>query len=297
MIRIRTMRFDERLAVDEHSTCQSMERLLNMETRNIGTCASRAAAARNPMATNGSAADELAALYRLVAHFRMTDMIDTHISARLPGVTPTFLINRYGVLFHEMRASDLVKIDHLGNVIDERAADRSRGVSRERRGLHDPLGDSHGARRPAFRDSHAHGRGNRSIGAGAWAAADHPARAQVLREARLSRLRGHRLESSRERERLVRDLGSHKAMILRNHGLLAAGATAAEAFHEIYFLERACQAQVQALAGGATLRIPPVEVCRLTASQFDRDESAEIMEMAWNAALRLIDDSASDYRS
>ena len=65
---------------------------------------------------------ELAALYRLVAHFRMTDMIDTHISARLPGITPTFLINRYGVLFHEMRASDLVKIDHLGNVIDERAA-------------------------------------------------------------------------------------------------------------------------------------------------------------------------------
>src|SRR5260370_21007530 len=66
---------------------------------------------------------DLAALYRLAAHFRMTDMIDTHITARLPGDTPAFLINRYGVLFHEMRASDLVKIDHLGNVIDERAAD------------------------------------------------------------------------------------------------------------------------------------------------------------------------------
>jgi ribulose-5-phosphate 4-epimerase/fuculose-1-phosphate aldolase len=86
-------------------------------------------------------------------------------------------------------------------------------------------------------------------------------------------------------------------MILRNHGLLAAGRTVAEAFHEIYFLERACQAQVQALAGGSAMRIPSVEVCRLTASQFDRDESAEIMDMAWNAALRLIDDSAFDYRS
>ena len=66
---------------------------------------------------------DLAALYRLVAHFRMTDMIDTHITARLPGPKPAFLINRYGVLFHEMRASDLVKIDYEGKVIDERARD------------------------------------------------------------------------------------------------------------------------------------------------------------------------------
>jgi len=93
-----------------------------------------------------------------------------------------------------------------------------------------------------------------------------------------------------ERDRLVRDLGRNKAMILRNHGLLAAGATVAEAFHEIYFLERACQAQIQALAGGTKLRIPSAEVCELTASQFNREESAEIMDMAWRAALRLIAD-------
>jgi ribulose-5-phosphate 4-epimerase/fuculose-1-phosphate aldolase len=79
--------------------------------------------------------------------------------------------------------------------------------------------------------------------------------------------------------------------------LLAAGATAAEAFHEIYFLERACQAQIQALAGGSALRIPPREVCELTASQFAREDSAEIAELAWQAALRLIDDPKSDYRS
>ena len=77
-----------------------------------------------PLGTEQQVREELAALYRLAAHFRMTDMIDTHITARLPGSPgepPAFLINRYGVLFHEMRASDLVKIDHLGNVIDERA--------------------------------------------------------------------------------------------------------------------------------------------------------------------------------
>ena len=74
-------------------------------------------------------------------------------------------------------------------------------------------------------------------------------------------------------------------MILRNHGLLAAGRTVAEAFHEIYFLERACQAQVQALAGGSALRIPPAHVCELTASQFNREESAEIMGMAWQCRV------------
>src|ERR1700712_2470853 len=66
---------------------------------------------------------ELAALYRMVAHFRMTDLIDTHISARVPGTEAHFLINRYGVLFDEMRASDLVKVDLDGNVVDSRAAD------------------------------------------------------------------------------------------------------------------------------------------------------------------------------
>ena len=78
---------------------------------------------------------------------------------------------------------------------------------------------------------------------------------------------------------------------------LLKGRTVAEAFHEIYFLERACQAQVQALAGGSALRIPPAQVCELTASQFNREESAEIMGMAWRAALRLIEDPNSDYRS
>ncbi len=68
---------------------------------------------------------DLAALYRLIAHFRWTDHIDTHISARVPGEPGHYLINRYGVLFHEMRASDLVKVDHAGDVIDPRFGPKS----------------------------------------------------------------------------------------------------------------------------------------------------------------------------
>jgi ribulose-5-phosphate 4-epimerase/fuculose-1-phosphate aldolase len=100
-----------------------------------------------------------------------------------------------------------------------------------------------------------------------------------------------------ERERLVADLGPHKAMILRNHGLLAGGASAAHAFHEIYFLERACQAQVQALAAGVPLRIPPEHVRELTARQFDSEGADAIIALAWQAALRLIADNLPDYRS
>lgn len=239
--------------------------------------------------------EELAALYRLVAHFRMTDMIDTHISARLPGDEPTFLINRYGILFHEMRASDLVKIDHLGRVIDERAAqdpDRFR-VNAAGFTIHSAI---HMARDDLHFVVHTH------TAAGIAVAAQEHGLLPISQHALkfYEKLGYHDYEGIAldldERERLVRDLGTHKAMILRNHGLLAGGRTAAEAFHEIYFLERACQAQVAALSGGAKLVFPPPEVCRRTAAQFSREESVEIMNTAWRAALRLIEDPASDYR-
>jgi len=238
---------------------------------------------------------ELAALYRLVAHFRMTDMIDTHISARLPGAEPTFLINRYGVLFHEMRASDLVKINHLGQVVDERVAQDPERFRVNAAGftIHSAI---HMARDDLHFVVHTH------TAAGIAVSAQEDGLLPISQHALkfYDRVGYHDYEGIAldlgERERLVRDLGKHKAMILRNHGLLAGGRSAAEAFHEIYFLERACQAQVQALSGGRKLVFPPAEVCRRTAAQFSRDESMEIMNAAWNAALRLIDDPASDYR-
>src|SRR3712207_9250560 len=85
-----------------------------------------------------------------------------------------------------------------------------------------------------------------------------------------------------ERERLVADLGPHDAMILRNHGLLAAGRSVAEAFDNIYFLERACQAQIAALAGGAQLGFPPAEVASRHAPQFPPDAEAHSAP-AWEA--------------
>ena len=100
-----------------------------------------------------------------------------------------------------------------------------------------------------------------------------------------------------ERDRLVADLGEHKAIIFRNHGLLVGGTSIAEAFHMIYMLERACAAQVAALSGGREIILPPPEVCAHTAEQFRKGENDEHYAMVWDAALRLIEDGKPDYRS
>jgi ribulose-5-phosphate 4-epimerase/fuculose-1-phosphate aldolase len=239
---------------------------------------------------------ELAMLYRLLAHFRMTDLIDTHVTARVPGPEPHFLINRYGLLFSEIRASDLVKIDHAGRVVDERAH------AGDPRWRVNPAGFTiHSAVHMARPDLH-------------WVIHTHTAAGGAVsaQEQGLLPISQHALKFHRrigyhdyegialdlaERERLVRDLGSHNTMILRNHGLLTAGHTVADAFHEIWFLERACQIQVQALAGGMPLRQPPLSVQELTARQFASEGEAEIVQLTWQAARRLLDAQRAEIES
>jgi ribulose-5-phosphate 4-epimerase/fuculose-1-phosphate aldolase len=237
---------------------------------------------------------ELAALYRLAAHFRMTDLIDTHISARLPEQPDQFLINRYGVLFHEMRASDLVKVDHAGRALHiGKDAPVEQRVNAAGFTIHSAV---HHARPDLHFVIHTH------TSAGIAVAAQEHGLLPISQHAMkfYGKLAYHDYEGIAldlpERERLVANLGSHKAMILRNHGLLAAGSSAAEAFHEIYFLERACQAQVAATAGGQALRLPPESVRLRTAQQFGNDNASGIMNLAWQSALRLIENQQPDYR-
>jgi ribulose-5-phosphate 4-epimerase/fuculose-1-phosphate aldolase len=98
-----------------------------------------------------------------------------------------------------------------------------------------------------------------------------------------------------EQQRLVRDLGAHTAMILRNHGLLACGASIAQAFDVMYYLERACQTQVHALAGGATLRVPSQEVAAKVAQQF-ANLAYKARMPDWIALRRMLDRAQPDYR-
>ncbi|ANI35283.1 class II aldolase/adducin family protein [Pseudomonas plecoglossicida] len=235
---------------------------------------------------------ELAALYRMVAHFRMTDLIDTHITLRIPGPEHHFLINQYGVIFDRMRASDLVRIDQHGNVVDEAFGDRR--VNAAGFVIHSAI---HMARPDMQCVIHTH------TSAGIAVSAQEQGLLPISQHALkfYGKLAYHQYEgialSLDERERLIADLGTHKAMILRNHGLLAGGASVAEAFHEIHFLERACQAQVHALSGGSKLVYPSEEVCRHTAAQFQRDESAQIISLSWDAALTLIEHQRESYCS
>jgi len=236
---------------------------------------------------------DLAALYRLVAHHRWTDFIYTHLSARLPGPEHHFLINKYGVNFHEMRASDLVKIDVDGNIVDDRALS-SRDVNAAGFTIHSAV---HMAREDLMCVIHTHTPAGIAVSAqkdGLLPLSQHACKFY-------NRIAYHGYEGIAldldERQRLVADLGQHKAMILRNHGLLVGGSSIPEAFLNIYMLERACAAQVDALAGGREVILPPPEVCQHTSDQFKKAETAEHYEMVWSAALRLIEDGKPAYNS
>ena len=234
---------------------------------------------------------DLAALYRLIAHFRWTDLIYTHLSARLPGDQHQFLINQYGVQFHEMRASDLVKIDMDGNIVDHGSA--SGRVNAAGFTIHSAV---HMARHDLMCVVHTH------TAAGIAVSAQKHGLLPISQHALkfYGHIGTHGYEGIAldldERDRLVADLGPHKAMILVNHGLLAAGRTIPEAWSNIYYLERACQAQVAALSGGAELVFPPEEVRQRTAAQFNGGHVLPHCELLWESCLRLIERDSPDYR-
>ncbi len=229
--------------------------------------------------------EDLAAFYRLMAHFRMTDLIDTHISARVPDSPDHFLINRYGVLFDEMRPQDLVKVDLHGRLIEGQDPAQSR-INLAGFTVHSAI---HEARHDLACVVHTHTPDGIAVSCQAEGLL--PISQHALKF--YNRIGYHDYEGVAldldERARLARSLGRHDVMILRNHGLVAAGDSIAKAFHNIMFLERACQAQVKALSGGRPLTIPSPEVCARAGDQgADRPEVAEIVQLGWDAALRLL---------
>ncbi|MCK6451965.1 MAG: class II aldolase/adducin family protein [Alphaproteobacteria bacterium] len=230
---------------------------------------------------------DLAAFYRLVAHYDMADRTATHISAAVPDEPGAFLINPHGMLFHEVTASALVKIDLDGNVL----LDTGWPVNRAGFVIHSAV---HAARHDVACVAHTHTRAGMAVSAMACGLL--PINQHALRF--YDRIGYHDYEGlavdTAERARLVRDLGPHKAMILRNHGLLAAGATVAEAFSVLVYLERCCQAQVDVMAARTELVTPPAEVCERTARQY---EAELVPERDWTAHLRLLDGLDAGYAS
>ena len=226
---------------------------------------------------------DLAAAYQLAAIFKWTDLIYTHFSARVPG-SKDFLINAYGLMFDEITASNLVKIDHHGKVLDDPS-----GLGYNEAGfvIH---GCVHEARPEINCVIHTHTRAGVGVAAmkcGLLPISQHAMMTQ--RQVTYHDYEGIALDMD-ERSRMARDLGkTSKAMILRNHGLLTLGETVREAFELMYYLDSACQIQIDACAGGLENVLLMTEAAaKNTAQQFSRDERPGTRK-DWPALLRLLD--------
>ncbi|MEO7725717.1 MAG: class II aldolase/adducin family protein [Burkholderiales bacterium] len=232
---------------------------------------------------------DLAACYRLAAHYRMTDLIYTHISARVSGPEHHFLINAFGLLWDEISASTLVKVTLDGEIVDDPTGN---GINRAGYVIHSAV---HRARPDLTCVMHTHTAAG--IGVSAQEQGLLPLSQHAMRFAGgigYHDYEGLALELD-EQARLTHDLGVHKVMILRNHGLLACGESIAEAFDLMYYLERACQSQINAMAGGAGLSLPPAAVAEKTAAQF-RQLPYKVTKTEWKAHLRMLDKTAPSYK-
>jgi ribulose-5-phosphate 4-epimerase/fuculose-1-phosphate aldolase len=240
---------------------------------------------------------ELAACYRLIAHYRMTDLISTHISLRIPGPEHHFLINPYGLFFEEITASNLVKIDLDGNKVEA----SHYPVNPAGFVIHSAI---HRAREDAQCVLHTHTKAGCAVAAQECGLLPvNQISLEFYGRVGYHEYEGIALDFS-EQQRLVADLGDHSVMILRNHGLLTVGDSVKQAFLRMYYLEKACEIQIAAQAGGA-LRYPPDEVCRRTEKQFNEPgqnvaegelSDPDAVNFAWAALLRLLDRVAPDYK-
>ncbi|MBO9329110.1 class II aldolase/adducin family protein [Achromobacter xylosoxidans] len=235
---------------------------------------------------------DLAACYRLIAHFGMDDSIYTHISARVPGEEGAFLINPYGHLFRDITPESLVKVGMDGVAVSPTSYD----VNPAGFTIHSAV---HGGRTDAGCVLHAHTVAG--VAVSSLACGLQPVNQWALQF--YNRVAYHDYEGIAldldERERLVADLGPHKAMILRNHGLLTLGATVAEACILMLNLDRACRVQLAIQSTGqATYPVSP-QVSEKTARQYASGDTNRLTgavdpnEREWRALLRLVQPQTS----
>ena len=254
---------------------------------------------------------DLAACYRLMAVYGMTDLIYNHISARIPGSEEHYLINPYGMLYEEITASSLVTIDVEGKTLLQ--PDHGYNVNVAGFYLHAPI---HKARPDVQCIIHTHTRAGTAV-----SGLDEgllPLSQTAMRFH--GQIGYHDFEgpaiSGAECERVVQDLGRHDILILRNHGLLACGRSIAQAFNAIYWLENACRIQVDMLGCGRPIHQPTKDAIDNTVVCFQgteitltneaqtnptlnaqaRSNSGGYGALEWAALLRKLDRMDGSYR-
>ena len=225
---------------------------------------------------------DLAAAYRLVAHYAWDDLIFTHLSARVPGPEHHFLINPYGMMFEEITASSLIKINLEGQIV----LSSPYFINPAGFTIHSAV---HAAREDALCVIHLHT--DHGVAVSAQKNGLLPVSQQSLFA--LASLAYHNYEglalNEDEKSRLVADLGNKTYMILRNHGLLTVGKTPAEAFLGMYILERACRIQILAQSGSGTLLPVSEPIIETVAAQLNAVTVGQGAQLAWPGLLRKLD--------
>ena len=234
---------------------------------------------------------ELAACYRAFVHYGWTDSIFTHLSARVPGHPDQYLINPYGLLFQEICASNLIKVDFDGNVI---AGDY-------------PYNDAGHAIHTAMlkaRDDvnitlHSHTRAGMAVSCMECGLLPLTQQANEIRNMLCYHPYGIARESSEECELLGKDISDKWIMIMENHGLLTVGRSVAEAFYYLYTVESACKVQVDVLASGQKMILPRAEIVDEIAEEgmARASGSHEHIGMVWQAVVRMLDQKDASYRN
>jgi len=231
---------------------------------------------------------DLAAAYRLVAHYGWTHLINNHISLRVPGTQDQFLINPYGLLYEQVTASNLVKIDVDGNILDETPYQ----VNRAGFVIHSAI---HMARKDLHAVLHTH-----TVAGQAVSALDRgllPLNQSAMRF--YKRIGYHDFEGVAndldERERIVADLGEHKCLILKHHGLLTAGVNIGEAFNLMYYLEKSCETQMMVLASNQPYSLPSEAACEKSAQIFWGN--GRVHDRDWPALMQLVESIDPSFRN
>ena len=222
---------------------------------------------------------DLATAYRMVAHYGWDDLIFTHLSARIPGPEHHFLLNPYNLMFEEVTASALIKVDVSGNAVEPSPfITNPAGFT-----IHSAI---HMARDDAHSVMHLHTPAGQAVSAHSEGLLPLTQTAMLIRgDVAFHDYEGVAVDLG-ERERLVADLGDKNAMILRNHGTLAVGKNVGECFIRLYYLERACQAQIMALSAGEAVNNPPQGSPEVTAQQGSIGLPLAANFLAWPALKR-----------
>jgi ribulose-5-phosphate 4-epimerase/fuculose-1-phosphate aldolase len=230
----------------------------------------------------------LAACYHLADHFKMSDIIWNHITAKTTSNKDTFLINKFGLRYDEVTASNLLEINHEGKVVNGEGEINDTGYI-----IH---GAIHKNRDDLACVMHTHSRAGLAI------SCIEDGLKLTIQDAAIfhNRISYHDWEGmsteSDECERLSKNLGGNNSMILRNHGLLTCGKSIGEAFMLMYYLDRACKNQIDILSTGKKIITPSDDIMEFAASQYD-DPRFELGKHEWPALLRLLDKNNSIYKN